>query len=298
MQNLENILVVVTREVDCTLVLEKAQILAAAADANTFVTRIVYDDVVESAIPKAEDVQRLKTFIMEAEGTYLEDLVNDCNEKFKKIELATIWNKRQWEGIKDVAEDIGADLIIKVANLETRIQEVIYTPDDWNLLRNAECPVMLVKPQAWEETPAIVAAVDILNETHQDMNAAILNEADSLTRVLGGSLHIVNAYPLFEPWVGELGAGYNYKEIKEDVETELQESILEITKERNIDFSMLHIREGKPSMVIRDVVDQCQADLVVMGTVGRSGVAGMVIGNTSEAVLHVVNTDVVTLRTK
>ena len=64
-----------------------------------------------------------------------------------------------------------------------------------------------------------------------------------------------------------------------------------------LNFSMLHIREGKPSMVIRDVVDQCDADLVVMGTVGRSGVAGLVIGNTSEAVLHVVNTDVVTLRT-
>ena len=298
MQNLKNILVVVTREVDCTLVLEKAQILAAAANANTFVIRVIYDDVVESAIPKAEDAQRLKTFIMEAEGTYLEDLVADCSRKFQKIELATIWNKRQWEGVKDVAEDIGADLIIKVANLEPRIQEVIYTPDDWNLLRNAECPVMLVKPQAWEPAPSVIAAVDILDETHQEMNTAILQKADSLTKVLGGNLHIVNAYPLFEPWVGELGAGYNYEEIKEDVESELQESILEITKSSGIDFSMLHIREGKPSMVIRDVVDQCSADLVVMGTVGRSGVAGLVIGNTSEAVLHVVNTDVVTLRTK
>ena len=64
MQNLENILVVVTREVDCTLVLEKAQILAAAANANTFVVRVIYDDVVDSGIPRAEDAQRLKTFIM------------------------------------------------------------------------------------------------------------------------------------------------------------------------------------------------------------------------------------------
>lgn len=298
MQNLENILVVVTREVDCTLVLEKAHKLAAAANANTFVIRVIYDDVVESTIPKAEDIQRLKSFIMEAEGTYLEDLVNDFSPKFQKIELATIWNKRQWQGVKDVAEDIGADLIIKVANLETRIQEVIHTPDDWNLLRNAECPVMLVKPQAWEENPAIIAAVDILDETHQEMNNEILKKADSLTKVLSGDLHIVNAYPLFEPWVGELGAGYNYDEIKEDVESDLRANILAITKENDIDFSMLHIREGKPSMVIRDVVDQCHADLVVMGTVGRSGVAGLVIGNTSEAVLHVVNTDVVTLRTK
>ena len=298
MQNLENILVVVTREVDCTPVLEKAQTLAAAADANTFVIRVIYDDVVESTIPKAEDAERLKSFIMEAEGTYLEDLVNDFNGTFSKIELATIWNKRQWEGVKDVARDIGADLIIKVANLETRIQEVIHTPDDWNLLRNAACPVMPVKPQAWQSSPAIVAAVDILDETHQEMNSAILQEADSLAKVLGGSLHIVNAYPLFEPWVGELGAGYNYEEIKEDVESELQESILAITKTNGVDFDMLHIKEGKPSMVIRDVADQCSADLVVMGTVGRSGVAGLVIGNTSEAVLHVVNTDVVTLRTK
>jgi universal stress protein E len=292
-QNLENILVVVTREVDCTLVLEKAQILAAAANANTFVVRVIYDDVVDSGIPRAEDAQRLKTFIMEAEETYLEDLVKNCNAKFQNIELATVWNKRQWEGVKDVAEDIGADLIIKVANLEARSQEVIHTPDDWNLLRNAKCPVMLVKPQAWESVPAIVAAVDILDEAHQEMNTAILEEADSLAKALGGILHIVNAYPLFEPWVGELGAGYNYEKIKDDIESELQESILGIAKAGGIDFSMLQIREGKPSMVIRDVVDECSADLVVMGTVGRSGVAGLVIGNTSEAVLHVVNTDVV-----
>ena len=83
MQNLENILVVVTREVDCTLVLEKAQILAAAANANTFVVRVIYDDVVDSGIPRAEDAQRLKTFIMEAEETYLEDLVKNCNAKFQ-----------------------------------------------------------------------------------------------------------------------------------------------------------------------------------------------------------------------
>ena len=296
MDSLKRVLVAVTREVDCSLVLEKAQILAAAAGAVTQVIRVVYDDVVESGIPTEEDRQRLKSYIMESEEAFLEELVAGFADGFGEITTATIWNKREWEGVTDAARDLEADLIIKVANLETRIQEVIHTPDDWNLLRHAACPVMLVKPQRWESEPAIVAAVDILNEDHEAMNLTILEKASSLAKVLGGALHVVNAYPLFEPFVGELGVGYNYEQIKEDIEAELQEKILAVTGSAGIGCAGIHVREGKPSMVIRDVVDESSADIVVMGTVGRSGVAGLVIGNTSESVLHVVNTDVVTLR--
>lgn len=296
MDRLKSILVAVSKDVDCSLVLEKAHVLAAAADAATLIVRVVHDDVVESGIGSESDMQRLKAFIMESEEAFLEELIAPFEDRFGTLESVTIWNKRQWQGIIDAARDVDADLIIKVANLEPRIQAVIHTPDDWNLLRHSTCPVMLLKPQPWEEEPAIVAAVDILSDDHMAMNRMVLEKAGGLTRALEGTLNIVNAYPLFEPWVGELGAGYNYDEIKQNIETELKEKIVAVTAELGLEYAGVHVREGKPSMVIRDLVEESHADIVVMGTVGRSGVAGLVIGNTSESVLHVVNTDVVTLR--
>jgi len=296
MYDIKRLLVVVSREDDCTLVLEKAQILAAAAHANTFVVKVVHDDLVESSLSNTDSGWRLKSVIMEAEQTRFEDLVHQYKGQFEHIELMTTWNKREWDGVKAVSRAINADLIIKVANEEMRIQEAVHTPDDWNLLRSADCPVMLVKPQQWENGPVVIAAVDIMDETHQQMNESILKEADSLTRVLGGDLHIANAYPLLEPWVGDLDEEFSYTEIKDDVVTDIQTKMLGSTLSSQVEVEGLHIREGKPSMVIRDVTEEFSADLLVMGTAGRSGVVGAVMGNTSETLLRMVNTDVVTLR--
>jgi universal stress protein E len=296
MNELKNVLVVVNRSDDAKYVLEKAQLLASAARATAHVIRVIYDDIVESRIPKGEDAQKLKTFIMEAEETFLEELVDDYRSKFENIETATIWNKKEWEGVTDVARDLSADLIIKAANVESRLQEVIHTPDDWNILRHATCPVMLVKAQAWAGEPAVIAAVNVLDEEHEALNRRILRYAHDLTRVLGGELHVVNAFPLFEPWVGELGAAYDYVSIKREVESEVDQRVRAIAEDEGVDYRLLHIREGKAPHVISDLCEETNAELVVMGTSARSGVRGMVIGNTSEALLHVVNTDVVTLR--
>ncbi len=98
-----------------------------------------------------------------------------------------------------------------------------------------------------------------------------------------------------EPWVGELGAAYDYVSIKREVESEVDQHVRAMAQEADIDYRLLHIREGKAPHVISDLCEETSAELVVMGTAARSGVRGMVIGNTSEAVLHVVNTDVVAI---
>ncbi|MEE9254534.1 MAG: universal stress protein, partial [Pseudomonadales bacterium] len=295
MHELKHVLVVVNRSDDAKYVLEKAQLLSSAARATAHVIRVIYDDIVASKIPQGEDAQRLKTFIMEAEETFLEELVDGFRVEFENIETATIWNKKDWEGVIDVARDLGIDLIIKAANVESRLQEVIHTPDDWNILRHATCPVMLVKAQAWVSEPAIIAAVNVLDDEHEALNRHILAYARDLTRILGGELHLVNAFPLFEPWIGELGAAYDYVSIKREVEAEVDRRVRSIADEVEVDYRLLHIREGKAELVIRDLCEETNAELVVMGTAARSGVRGIVIGNTSEALLHVVNTDVLTL---
>lgn len=297
MRNLKNILVAVNREDDSRLVLEKVEKLARASTANVFVIRVIYENIVEYDIPGKDDLHKIKTFIMQSEEEYLEGLLDEFRGRFRSIESATLWNKTIWEAITDAGSEFEADLIVKVANVETRIQEVIHTPDDWNLLRNSTVPVMLVKADAWVDQPVIVAAVNVIDEEHEELNLSILQEASHLANILGGDLHIVNAFPLFEPWAGELVAGYDYEKVRVEVEADIQHRVTKLTRQHDIEFEISHVREGKTSMVIKDVLEECNAELLVMGSAGRSGVAGLVVGNTSEAILHLVNTDVVTLRT-
>ena len=60
----------------------------------------------------------------------------------------------------------------------------------------------------------------------------------------------------------------------------------------------LHLIEGDPVERIPDLVMEQGIDLLVMGTVCRTGLAGFFIGNTAEKVLSEVNCSVLTVKPK
>ena len=47
-----------------------------------------------------------------------------------------------------------------------------------------------------------------------------------------------------------------------------------------------HLRKGAPRDVVPAVTNELKADLVVMGTVSRTGIPGLLIGNTAEVILN------------
>jgi universal stress protein E len=56
------------------------------------------------------------------------------------------------------------------------------------------------------------------------------------------------------------------------------------------------LRQGEPEDVIPEFVVAEGIDLVVMGTVARAGIAGMLIGNTAERVLRKLPCSVLTVK--
>jgi nucleotide-binding universal stress UspA family protein len=54
----------------------------------------------------------------------------------------------------------------------------------------------------------------------------------------------------------------------------------------HVDPARVHLVKGDPRAVIGEFASSLGIDLLVMGTVARSGVAGRIIGNTAEAVLN------------
>lgn len=66
--------------------------------------------------------------------------------------------------------------------------------------------------------------------------------------------------------------------------------------EHDIPRENLHIHEGVVEEVIVDEAERLQAQLVVMGTVGRHGVGAKVLGNLAERVLTGLRKDVLALK--
>jgi len=56
------------------------------------------------------------------------------------------------------------------------------------------------------------------------------------------------------------------------------------------------LRRGQPDEVICEFVVADDVDLIVMGTVARSGIAGLLFGNTAERILHTVPCSVLAVK--
>ena len=58
----------------------------------------------------------------------------------------------------------------------------------------------------------------------------------------------------------------------------------------------IHMVAGTPGAVLPRLADDLDVDLIVMGTVGRTGLMGLVIGNTAETILRSVRCSVLAVK--
>ena len=63
-----------------------------------------------------------------------------------------------------------------------------------------------------------------------------------------------------------------------------------------LDTARIHLPHGTPSEKIHEVATDIEADLIVLGTVCRTGVAGFLIGNTAEQLLSRIDCSVLALK--
>ena len=58
----------------------------------------------------------------------------------------------------------------------------------------------------------------------------------------------------------------------------------------------LHLIKGDAKKAVPKLVDDIGAELVVVGTVGRTGMAGFIVGNTAEAILNRIECSVLAIK--
>lgn len=290
MAAIERILVSIHNRDDATIVLEKACRLASATRASLHVIRVIYEGFAELSVHDIETSTQLKTALLQAEEVFLEELIAPWRDKGIDMESATIWHKGEWQGILELADDCDAQLIIK--GTETDDEGAFRTPDDWNLLRHAPVPVMMIKPVAWGDDPVILAAIDASDDGDEKLNIAILTRAKALAEQLGGELHIVTAYPSYDKWVDPATISIEYDAIHKAIRDAVRQRVEHLVGKAGVKPKAIHIQQGYTHTIIGLTVNTIGAQLLIMGTHHRTGAAGMFLGNTSEEILHTVKCDV------
>ncbi len=182
----------------------------------------------------------------------------------------------------------GSDLVIVSAEGDDALRRSTSTA--MRLFRVCPCPVWAVRPKHAGPYRRILAAVDpgAPSSDERGLNEQILELALSLGALESARVEALHA------WRGEHGGD----ELRERVGEAARQSLDAVLAPYGGDFpaDAVHLIEGDPGDSISSFVEQNGVDLLVIGTLVRTGVAGLLIGNTAERVLGQVDCSVLALK--
>lgn len=214
------------------------------------------------------------------------------------IDIKVVWHNRPYESILYEVIDNSYDLIVKGTQQHDSLKSVIFTPTDWHLIRKSPVPVLLVKEHDWPDDGNIIAAVDVgtQDEEHQSLNKNISQYATEFAQMLNGHVNLVNSYPGTPVNIAIEIPEFDPVGYTESVKNHHLDSMGKHARQHGIDKKHCFVEEGLPEDVIPKVAKIIDAELVIMGTVGRSGITAALIGNTAEHVIDSLNCDVLALK--
>ena len=197
----------------------------------------------------------------------------------------------------------GHDLLMASAERSGGFKELFFGNTSMHLMRKCPCPVWIVNSGEGPGYNRVLAAVDPrpMDGGDDDLNTKILDFATSLALLHSSELHVLNAWDLtgadLETSRSEITDGAKAALLRKNERRyeERLEALLGQYDLAQIDhFS--HVARGDPSTVIPQQTHEKGIDIIVMGTVRRSGIAGFFIGRTAELVLRQVECAVLTVK--
>ena len=172
---------------------------------------------------------------------------------------------------------------------------------DMELLRKCPCAVMLVRDGGVAPQPRVAAAVNasVVDEVEQSLNRKIAAAAMHLAAVVGGRPMILNAWTPFGERMIQAHANEDaFASYVDDARTRAAEDLRTLAQSLDGVFAQVPMiqRRGKPEDVIPEFVTAEGVDILVIGTVARGGIPGLLIGNTAETVIRKVTCSVLAIK--
>jgi nucleotide-binding universal stress UspA family protein len=204
------------------------------------------------------------------------------------------------EIIRDVIRN-QRDLVVMTMDNQLGWREYFFGNTISALIRDCPCPILALKPMKHKCFRRILVAVDpvLVGDSHDTLNSLLLELASTLAELESAELHIVHAWRL----VGESMMRGRFAIPEADIdnaaklEFERRRGLLEgVLRKHSITSNQVHLPKGDPIPAITDLVKDLEVDLLVMGTVCRTGIPGFIIGNTAEQILAKVECSTLTVK--
>ena len=253
--------------------------IALASD-NSYVHAFLCDYSSEQELNDASSKHEAKHQVQVRSHELLSKVITAAGDVNCKIGKEVYWNQSWPKSVTLASGRQGADLVIKTIS-PSRDKVMQFKSTDRYLLRNASCPVLLALPEQTGEYKKIVAAVDLesADETHMRLNHSVISSARQAAERTGAELYVVSAY-----------ADHLNQDLLEEVEGATQQE--QVAQTFGIPAQHVFLERGPAKDVILEASNSLNADMLVIGTSARKGLAGALLGNTAEKLLAEISCDV------
>lgn len=290
-------------------ILDEASI-AQQTSAGT-VAALAHLNGAEVTVLLANDHNFLDNLGLNISGHYEE--IQEVIRQENTVKLKTLQDVEYWQNINVITDPTphtdfisliqkvlrdDHDLVIREESLEDGIDLLTM-----KLVRKCPCPVWVIKRNT-SNFKKIIAALDLGTEHPESvaLNTKILELTHSLAQRGGGEAHYLHAWRLEHELLLK-GPRFNLPtdeilRIKTTIQEERLAEMKNILQKSQLPYeeSQIHITRGHTDKVIKQTITDLQGDVLVMGSVGRSGIPGLLIGNKVEKLLNSISCTVLTIK--
>ncbi len=216
----------------------------------------------------------------------------DHYESTVPISVEVEVGRRPAEVVRSVQES-GHDLVVLWSDGSDDSRAVVR-----RVLRACPCPVWVLRPPVG--AGRVLAAID--PDDDPELNRLILELARSQAEQHGDELHVVHAW---QPYSDAMFLGSEFAPLggplvtkfAAEIEKAHDQAFTDVLDSAGIGRSPnTHLVDGPPARAIGGLIDLYRIDLLVMGSIGRSGLDDILIGNTAEQVLNQIACSVLVVK--
>ena len=307
MKRFKNILLVCDFDVRQHAAVERAVELAQQNEARMTVITVVKDIPANMGMAiTAVTPQEVFDMVVNNRRQKLDALVADINKQGVDAKPLLITGTPFMAIIRQVLRE-KHDLVILAAEGKGGIKERLFGSTSMHLMRKCPCPVWVVKPAKRTKFKKIMAAVDITSDLPSDkkrnsLNPLIMQLASSLAKMDNSEFHVAQVWSVYGEGHMQMRGGLSDKGLddmrkqnKQYFASELDSLTDGVDMKGLIHHRHMPMSEEVPEAIVKLAKGKA-IDLLVMGTVCRTGLPGFIIGNTAEKVLSEVNCSVLTVK--
>lgn len=218
----------------------------------------------------------------------LEGAARELRDAGVETELV-ISKERAWQAVVRCVVEAPADLVLVGKRSEVDPDGPLLGSQATKLLRTCPCAVWVVKPGATTPPRRLLAATDL-----EPVGERVIERASQLATFADAELHVVHSFQF--TMAAQLEA--NEEGFIERMGDETTQRIREVLTQVGHDPEAAHLHVGltTPTRAVLECVERYEPDLVVMATISRGGVAGLLLGNTAERLLQRLDTCLLTVK--